>query len=48
MATPETIAEQQSLQGINSDYTEKYGFHDKEVAFFKSQRGLTEDVVRQI
>ncbi|MEA2182057.1 MAG: hypothetical protein QOF69_1242, partial [Solirubrobacteraceae bacterium] len=25
MATPETIAEQEGLQGINSDYTEKYG-----------------------
>ena len=28
MATPEVIAEQQALVGINADYKEKFGFHD--------------------
>ena len=36
MATPETIAEQEGLQGINSDYTEKYGFHDAENYLYKA------------
>ena len=31
MATPDIIAEQESLQDINADYTEKYGFHDDAV-----------------
>ena len=30
MATPEVIAEQQALVGINADYKEKFGFHDPE------------------
>src|SRR5919205_735711 len=30
MATPEVIAEQQALVGINADYKEKYGFFDPE------------------
>ncbi|MCW5824003.1 MAG: Fe-S cluster assembly protein SufB [Cyanobacteria bacterium TGS_CYA1] len=34
------------LQGMGNDY--KYGFHDKEDYVFKSGRGLTEDIVRQI
>jgi Fe-S cluster assembly protein SufB len=36
MATPETIAEQQALQGINADYTERYGFHDAENYLYKA------------
>src|SRR3954453_1781262 len=48
MATPETIAEQQALQGINSDYTEKYGFHDPENYLFKAPKGLTRELVEQI
>src|SRR5918997_1335000 len=48
MATPETIAEQQGLQGINSDYTEKYGFHDPENYLFKAPKGLTRELVEQI
>jgi Fe-S cluster assembly protein SufB len=30
MATPEVVAEKRSLAGINSDYKEKFGFHDSE------------------
>src|SRR3954462_10506517 len=48
MATPETIAEQQGLQGINADYTEKYGFHDPENYLFKAPKGLTRELVAQI
>src|SRR5689334_6699651 len=48
MATPEMIAEQQALQGINADYTEKYGFHDPENYLFKAPKGLTRELVEQI
>jgi Fe-S cluster assembly protein SufB len=33
---------------IGADYTEKYGFHDPEHYFFKSEKGLTREVVEQI
>ena len=33
MATPEVIAEQQALVGINADYKEKFGFHDSETGY---------------
>src|ERR1700710_943739 len=46
--TPETIAEQQALQGINSDYTEKYGFHDAENYLYKAPKGLTRELVEKI
>ena len=26
----------------------KYGFHDKDVSIFRSDRGLTEEIVREI
>src|SRR3954452_4267006 len=49
MATPETIAEQQALVGINADYKEKFGFHDPETGYaFKAPKGLTPQLVRQI
>ena len=32
MATPEIIAEQEALKGINADYKERFGFHDAENA----------------
>ena len=41
MATPEVIAEQQALVGINADYKEKFGFHDPETGYaFKAPKGL--------
>src|SRR3954453_20289487 len=49
MATPEVIAEQQALVGINADYKEKFGFHDPESAYaFKAPKGLTRELVEQI
>ncbi len=49
MATPEVIAEQQALVGINSDYKEKFGFHDPETGYaFKAPKGLTRGLVEQI
>jgi len=34
--------------GIRDSYTEKYGFHDREQAVFKTRRGLDAEIVRQI
>jgi Fe-S cluster assembly protein SufB len=49
MATPEVIAEQQALVGINADYKEKYGFFDPETGYaFKAPKGLTRELVQQI
>src|SRR6188472_2947207 len=48
MATPEAIAEQQALRGINADYKEKYGFFDPENYLFKAPKGLTRELVAQI
>jgi len=49
MATPEVIAEQQALVGINADYKEKFGFHDPESDYaFKAPKGLTRELVEQI
>ena len=49
MATPEVIAEQQALVGINADYKEKFGFHDPESDYaFKAPKGLSRELVEQI
>ena len=48
MATPETIAEQQGLAGINADYAEKFGFHDPENYLYKAPKGLTRETVEYI
>src|ERR687895_652415 len=48
MATPEVIAEQQALVGINADYKEKYGFFDPENYLFKAPKGLTKRLVEEI
>ena len=49
MATPETIAEQQALVGINADYKTKFGFHDPETGYaFKAPKGLSAELVAQI
>src|ERR687885_236585 len=48
MATPEMTAEQQALQGMNADYTEKYGFHDPENYLYKAPKGLDHKIVRSI
>jgi Fe-S cluster assembly protein SufB len=48
MATPETIAEQQALQGIGENYEEKFGFHDPENYLYKAPKGLTRELVEMI
>ncbi len=49
MSTPETLAEQESLQGINSNYTEKYGFHDPEGDYaYKAPKGINKEIVEKI
>src|SRR5688572_11206568 len=49
MATPEVIAEQQALVGINADYKEKFGFNDPQYKYaFKAPKGLTKALVEQI
>src|SRR5919202_6061432 len=48
MATPETIAEQESLQSINADYKERFGFHDAENYLFKAPKGLNREIVEKI
>jgi Fe-S cluster assembly protein SufB len=49
MATPEVIAEQRELAGINADYKEKFGFHDPETGYaYKAPKGLSREVVESI
>src|ERR671922_142970 len=48
MATPEVIAEQQALIGINADYKEKYGFFDPENYLYKAPKGLNTRIVEEI
>jgi Fe-S cluster assembly protein SufB len=45
VATPEIIAEQDSLKDINADYKERFGFHDAENYLYKAPKGLTRDTV---
>ena len=42
------MSEEKSQVTINDEYIEKYGFHEAENNFFKSEKGLDENVVRQI
>jgi len=48
MATPEVIAEQESLKGINADYTERFGFHDAENYLYKAPKGINREIVEKI
>src|ERR1700754_4140785 len=48
MATPEVIAEQDALKGINADYTERFGFHDAENYLYKAPKGLNREIVEKI
>ncbi|MYD08946.1 MAG: Fe-S cluster assembly protein SufB, partial [Chloroflexi bacterium] len=41
--------EEEALKEVGLSYAEKYGFHDADVDYtFKSQKGINEDIVRQI
>ncbi len=58
MATPETITgpsgkelteAESALKGINSDYKEKFGFHDPETGYsYKAPKGLSRELVESI
>ena len=49
MATPEAVAEKKDLAGINSDYKEKFGFHDSESGYaYKAPKGLNREIVESI
>ncbi len=49
MATPEAIAEKKEVEGINSDYEEKFGFHDPETDYaYKAPKGLNREIVEEI
>jgi Fe-S cluster assembly protein SufB len=48
MATPEVIAEQEALATLNSDYTERYGFHDPENYLYKAPKGINREIVEKI
>jgi Fe-S cluster assembly protein SufB len=48
MATPETLAEQEGLKGINADYAERFGFHDAENYLYKAPKGLSRELVEKI
>jgi Fe-S cluster assembly protein SufB len=45
VATPEILAEQETLKDINADYKERFGFHDAENYLYKAPKGLTRDTV---
>jgi Fe-S cluster assembly protein SufB len=47
--TPEVLAEQRELAGINQNYEEKFGFHDSETGYaFKAPKGINREIVEQI
>src|SRR4051794_19922804 len=45
MATPEILAEQETLKDINADYKERSGCHDAETYLYKAPKCLTRDTV---
>ena len=48
--TPGTpiLTENEQLANINSDYTEKYGFHDAENYLYKAPKGINREIVEKI
>ena len=46
--TPLLTDEEAGLKDINSDYTERYGFHDAENYLYKAPKGLTRELVEKI
>jgi Fe-S cluster assembly protein SufB len=48
-STKELTDEERSLEGINADYKEKFGFHDPESGYaYKAPKGLNREVVENI
>src|SRR3984885_11615043 len=49
IVTPEVaLTENQQLANINSDYDERYGFHDAENYLFKAPKGINREIVEKI
>jgi Fe-S cluster assembly protein SufB len=48
MATPEVLAEQEALKGINADYAERFGFRDAENYLYKAPKGINREIVEKI
>src|SRR5215210_6914808 len=46
--TDPVLTENEALQHINADYTERYGFHDAENYLYKAPKGLTRELVEKI
>src|SRR5438270_8139132 len=42
------LVENAALAGINSDYDERYGFHDAENYLFKAPKGINSEIVEKI
>lgn len=42
------LSENEIIAGFNQDYATKYGFSDQENYVYKAEKGLTEEVIRQI
>ena len=48
VAEPVAVSEEDTIRGFNEDYATKYGFSDKEDYVFKAEKGLTEQVIRDM
>jgi Fe-S cluster assembly protein SufB len=48
VAEPVVASEEDTIRGFNEDYATKYGFSDKEDYIFKAEKGLTEQVIRDM
>ena len=42
------LAEKEIVDGVNVEYAQKYGFSDVEDYVFKAEKGLNEEVIRQM
>lgn len=48
VAETETLTEEDVIRGFNEDYATKYGFADAENYVYKAEKGLTEQVIRDM
>lgn len=48
LVAEQELTENEIIAGFNQDYATKYGFADQEDYVYKAERGLTEEVIRQI
>ncbi len=47
-AIEEKLAEKEVVAGVNLEYAEKFGFSDAEDYVFKAEKGISEELIRQI